>query len=103
MGPPKIKVLKHLNQEAPMRPPHYTITPAVVRSSASKALRNALPWKPYGRSVSASRLLELMLLVAALRCSLSAVVKRFRFGLSHETAREIQGLIHSLAPRLQPG
>jgi Transposase DDE domain len=82
-----------------MRPPHYTITPAVVRSTASKALRHALPWKPYGRSVSASRLLELMLLVAALRCSLSAVVKRFSFGFSHETARQA---VAATLPGLDP-
>jgi hypothetical protein len=51
-------------------------------------LRQALPWKPYGRLVSVARLLGLLLLVAALRSSLSAVARRFRFGFSHETARK---------------
>lgn len=70
-----------------MRPPHHTITPAVVRSTARHALREVLPWKPYGRSVTVSTLLDLVLIVAVLRSSLSAVVKRRRFGSSHETAR----------------
>jgi hypothetical protein len=71
-----------------MRQPHCTITPAVVRATARAALRRALPWKAFGRLVSAQRLLELLLLVAALRSSLSAIVRRFRFGFSHETARQ---------------
>jgi len=37
-----------------MRLPHYTITPAVVRSTARHALREVLPWKPYGRLVTVS-------------------------------------------------
>jgi DDE family transposase len=71
-----------------MRQPYSTITPAVVRRTAHAVLQHALPWKPYGRRVSVARLLGLLLLVAALRSSLSAVVRRFRFGFSHETARQ---------------
>jgi hypothetical protein len=71
-----------------MRPPHYTITPAVVRSTARHALREALPWQGYGRLVTVGTLLDLLLLAASLVSSLSAVVKRFRFGFSHETARK---------------
>jgi hypothetical protein len=71
-----------------MRPPHYTITPAVVRSTASRALRDALPWRGYGRLVTVGKLLDLLLLAASLVSSLSAVVRRFRFGFSHETARK---------------
>ena len=71
-----------------MRQPHCTITPAVVRRTAQRALHQALPWKPYGRLVPVARLLHLLLLVAALRSSLSALVRRFRFGFSHETARQ---------------
>jgi hypothetical protein len=71
-----------------MRQPHCTITPATVRSTARLALQRALPWEGYGELVPARRLLELLLLVAALRQSLSAVVRRFRFGFSHETARQ---------------
>lgn len=67
-----------------MRPPHYTITPTVVRSTARRALRKALPWQGYGRLVT----VDLLLLAASLLSSLSAVVKRFRFGFSHETARK---------------
>src|SRR5262245_30278537 len=71
-----------------MRHDHCTITPAVVRRTAQAALRQALPWKGYGRRVGVDSLLALLLLVAALRSSLSAVVRRFRFGFSHETARQ---------------
>ncbi len=48
----------------------------------------ALPWRGYGRLVTAGKLLDLLLLAATLVSSLSAVVKRFRFGFSHETARK---------------
>jgi hypothetical protein len=71
-----------------MRPPHYTITPSVVRSTARQALQEALPWKGYGRLVTVGTLLDLLLLAAALASSLSAVVRRFHFGFSHETARK---------------
>ena len=71
-----------------MRRTYCTITPTVVRRSARQALQHALPWKPFGRLVTVARLLNLLLLVAALRSSLSAVVRRFRFGFSHETARQ---------------
>ncbi|HET8647042.1 MAG TPA: transposase [Vicinamibacteria bacterium] len=71
-----------------MRQPHCTITPSVVRSVAGQALQRALPWRAYGRLVTVARLLGLLLLAAALRRSLSAVARRFRFGFSHETARK---------------
>jgi hypothetical protein len=71
-----------------MRRSYSTITPVVVRQTAREALQQALPWKPFGRLVTVNRLLSLLLLVAALRSSLSAVVRRFRFGFSHETARQ---------------
>ncbi len=71
-----------------MRPPHCTITPAVVRSTASGALREVLPWRGYGRRVTVGLLLDLLLLTASLVSSLSAVVNRFRFGFSDETARK---------------
>jgi hypothetical protein len=67
---------------------HYTITPGVVRDAARRALTAVLPWRGHGRRVTAGRLVELLLLVAALRSSLSAVCRRFRFGFSHETARQ---------------
>jgi hypothetical protein len=71
-----------------MRRCHCTITPAVVRSTARQALQAALPWRGYGRLVTAGKLLDLLLLAAALTSSLAAVVKRFLFGFSHETARQ---------------
>jgi hypothetical protein len=71
-----------------MRQHHCTLTPAVVRRTAQQALSRVLPWQPLGRRVSVPCLLRLLLLVAALRSSLSAVVRRFRFGFSHETARQ---------------
>lgn len=67
--------------------PHCTITPAVVRSAARKALAGALPWRDYGRRVRVRPLLDLLLLTASLGSSLSAVARRFGFGFSHETAR----------------
>jgi hypothetical protein len=82
-----------------MRPPHYTITPAVVRSTASGALRQVLPWRGYGRRVTAGLLLDLLLLTASLASSLSAVVKRFRFGFSDETARKA---VEANLPELGP-
>lgn len=71
-----------------MRHPHSRLTPAVVRHTARGLLQQALPCRPYGRKVTVARLLDLLLLVAALRSSLSAVVRRCRFGFSHETARQ---------------
>ena len=71
-----------------MRPPHCTITPAVVRTAARSLLAAVLPWRPYGRHVSVPRLLELLLLLAALNRSLSAVCARFAFGFGRETARK---------------
>ena|SRR5579872_1022303 len=71
-----------------MRQSHCTITPSLVRSLAHAALSTALPWTPYGQFVTVLRLLDLLLLVAALRSSLSAVVRRFAWGFSHETARK---------------
>jgi hypothetical protein len=71
-----------------MRRNHCTITPTVVRSTARNALRQALPWRDYGQRVTVGKLLDVLLLAATLASSLSAVVKRFRFGFCHETARQ---------------
>jgi hypothetical protein len=71
-----------------MRRSHGTLTPAGVRAVACHAPQQTLPCKPFGRRVSVARLLDLLLLVAALPSSLAAVVRRFRFGFSHETTRQ---------------
>jgi hypothetical protein len=71
-----------------MRQPHCTLTPAVVRHRARLVLQQVLPWQGYGRRVTVGRLLDLLLLLAALRASLSALVRRCRFGFSHESARQ---------------
>ncbi|MCI0456982.1 MAG: hypothetical protein L0Z62_08390 [Gemmataceae bacterium] len=71
-----------------MRHPHCTITPALVRRTARHALQQVLPWQDFGSRVTAGALLGLLLLVAALCSSLSAIARRFRFGFSHETARQ---------------
>ena len=86
-----------------MRHSYSTITPSRVRSLAHTALQQTLCWKPHGRKVTVCRLLDLLLLVATLRTSLSAVVRRFRFGFSHETAR--QAILANLPDqqRLQQG
>ena len=82
-----------------MRPPPCTITPSVVRSTARQALKEALPWRGYGRLVTAGKLLDLLLLAASLVSSLSAVVRRFGFGFSHETARKA---VDANLPRVGP-
>lgn len=86
-----------------MRTAHSTtLTPAAVRALARDARARALPWHRHGR-VTARALLEVLLLVAALRSSLAAVVRRFRFGFSHETARQaLRANLPELA-RLQDG
>jgi hypothetical protein len=71
-----------------MRQPHCTITPQDVRSTARLALAKALPWCDYGRLVRVPLLLDLLLLIASAGYSLSAAVRRFRLGFSHETARK---------------
>ena len=71
-----------------MRIPYSTITPSLVRAEARLALSQALPWKPYKRLVTVPLLLDLLLLMATLRLSLSNTVRRFCFGFSHETARQ---------------
>lgn len=80
-----------------MRQLHYTLTPAVVRRFAHDLVQQALPWRPYGRLVSCRCLIDLLLLVASLPSSLSAVVRRFRLGFSHETARQA---VHANLPDL---
>jgi hypothetical protein len=71
-----------------MRQDHCTITPALVRATAALALAKVLPWQGYGRLATAQKILDVLLLAASLLSSLSAVVRRFRFGFSHETARK---------------
>lgn len=86
-----------------MRQSYSTITPSLVRSTAHHALQHVLPWKRYGRRVSVKRLLDLLLLVATLRSSLSAIARRFRFGFSHETARQALAANLPTLPQLQQG
>jgi hypothetical protein len=86
-----------------MRPSYSTITPSLVRSTAHAALQQALPWKRYRRHATVPRLLDLLRLVAALRSSLSAIARRFRFGFSHETARQAVAANLPDLPRLQQG
>jgi hypothetical protein len=73
-----------------MRRTHRSLTPAAARSLAADALARALPWRTY-RSVTAGAPRDLVLLVAALGSSLRAAARRFRFGFSHETARQALG------------
>jgi hypothetical protein len=71
-----------------MRQAYCSLTPAVVRDLAWTALAKALPWRPYRRRVTVHLLLDVVLLTAALGSSLWAVVRRYAFGFSHETARQ---------------
>jgi hypothetical protein len=86
-----------------MRQSYSTITPSLVRSTAHHALQQALPWKRYGRLVTVTRLLDLLVLVATLRSSLSAIVRRFRLGFCHETARQAVAANLPDLQRLQQG
>jgi hypothetical protein len=70
------------------RPTCCRLTPAVVRGLAFAALADAPPWRPCRRRVTARALLDLVLLTAALGPSPWAVVRRYAFGFSHETARQ---------------
>src|SRR5437870_3158651 len=70
-----------------MRRSYSTVTPPVVRATAAAGLRAALPWQPFRSVVTVAALLDLILLVAAVRSSLAAIVDRCHFGFSHETAR----------------
>src|SRR5262245_63713407 len=88
MGFPKLRFAQDLSRRTPMRHDHCTVTPAFVRTVARQALASALPWKGYGRLATAAKILDVLLLAAALVSSLSAVVKRFAFGFCHETARQ---------------
>src|SRR5579884_585976 len=69
-----------------MRRRYCTITPATGRHLAHAARRRALDWQPFGRRVTPRKLVDLLLLVAALGSSLFDVVRRFAFG--YETARK---------------
>jgi hypothetical protein len=71
-----------------MRRDHCTVTPASVRRLARQAIAKALPWRDHGTLATAPKVLDVLLLAAVLLSSLSAVVKRFGFGFSHETARQ---------------
>jgi DDE family transposase len=84
-----------------VRHDHCTITPATVRALAALSLAKALPWRGYGRLATANKILDALLLAAALVSSLSAVVRRFRFG--QETARKaVDGNLPDL-PELTEG
>jgi hypothetical protein len=86
-----------------MRHDHCTITPASVRALAAVALARALPWHGYGRLATAQKVLDALLLAAALVSSLSAVLTRFRFGFGRETARKaVDGNLPDL-PELTEG
>ena len=86
-----------------MRQNYSTITPSLVRSIARDALQQVLPWKRYGRKVTVRRLLDVLLLVASVRSSLAAIVRRFHFGFSHETARQAVKANLADLPQLQQG
>jgi hypothetical protein len=71
-----------------MRRGHCTVRPASVRRLARQGLAEALPWRDHGSLATAPKMSDVLLLAATLLSSLSAVVKRFAFGFSHETARQ---------------
>lgn len=79
-----------------MRHGYSTITPATVHCCARDALRRALGFCDYKRSVTAHQLLDLILLVASTTRTLFAVARRY-FHFSHETARQA---LHDNLPEL---
>jgi hypothetical protein len=80
-----------------MRWTHSSITPTTVRLFTRQLLQTVLPWQPFGAKATVAKLLDLLLLVAALRRSLYAVARWFTFGFSHETARQA---VHANLPAL---
>jgi hypothetical protein len=76
-----------MRRSHPSNPPAY-INPALLRATARDGLQLVLPWRAVGRRLDPGQLLDLLLLIAALRSSLWAVARRFHFGCSHETARK---------------
>src|SRR4051794_15851265 len=76
-----------MRRSHPSEPPAY-INPALLRATAREGLQLVLPWRAVGRRLEPGQLLDLLLLIAALRSSLWAVARRFHFGCSHETARK---------------
>lgn len=91
-----------------MRPSHPSdpityINPAAVRDTARRALQQVLPWRRVGRLARPRRLLDLLLLMAALGRSLSELCRRRDFGFSHETARKALRAHLGAADRLPEG
>jgi len=70
-----------------MRHCYSSLTPNVIHNQAGQVLRGCLDWKPFGRSVSAAQVVDLLLFMAATTASLFDTVRRF-FSFSHETARQ---------------
>jgi hypothetical protein len=78
-------VKSKLELEAAMRHLHSTLSPSVVHRYARDVLQGVFDWKPYGKSVAVTDLLDLLLFMAAATASLFAIVQRF-FRFCHETA-----------------
>jgi hypothetical protein len=70
-----------------MRRPYPTVRPAAVHCFARRALAGAFEWRPFGRAVRVTDLLDLLVLMAATARTLFAVARR-HFPFSHETARQ---------------
>jgi hypothetical protein len=67
-----------------------------LQAEVQRDLAALLPWKDYGRRVTAELLLRLLSLAAALRTSLSAAVRRGAGGISWETVRRA---VHTQLPK----
>jgi hypothetical protein len=66
---------------------YSSVSPAAVRALACGVIRQVADWKPFRQSMAVRPMLRLLAFMGATGRSLSAVVKAFNFGVSHETAR----------------
>jgi hypothetical protein len=80
-----------------------TVTPAGGRATAAARLQAARPGRPSRAAVTVAARLDLIRLTAARRRSFPAVVRRFRFGFCHQTARRARGANRPPTDRLAGG
>lgn len=67
---------------------YYKVMPRTVYAVAKSSLVKVIDWEDFGRKVTVGKLLDLILMCACLRLSLSGACRRHDFGFSHETARK---------------
>lgn len=71
-----------------MNQSNYKVTPRTVHAVTKRTLGKVIAWKQFGRKATVGKLLDLILMCACLRLSLSGACRRHDFDFSHETARK---------------